>query len=146
LIAFEPAEMQKGWFDQSMENTAKATSKLTILYGEGDAEVLAAQVVSLQKAGHQVQAAEGRKGVLDALKAGKFDLVVLGSSLNRDDRHHLPYMVKKAHDGTRVLVMHADGGRHPAVDGHVDTGTSMASLLEKIAGLMGKAKAAGAGR
>lgn len=100
----------------------------------------------MQKGGHQVQTAEGRQGVLEALKAGKFDLVVLGSTLNRDDRHHLPYMVKKAHDGTRVLVMHADGARHPSVDANVDTGTSMESLLEKIAVLMGKAKAAGAGR
>ncbi|MGA9042538.1 MAG: hypothetical protein WB421_18550 [Terriglobales bacterium] len=129
-----------------MENTGKSAAKLTILYGEGDAEVLAAQAVSMQKAGHQVKTAEGRKGVLEALKAGKFDLVVIGSTLARDDRHHLPYMVKKGHAGTKVLVMHADGGRHPAVDGNVDTGTSMETLLEKIAGLMGKAKAAGAGR
>jgi DNA-binding NtrC family response regulator len=130
-----------------MENTAKSAGKLTILYGEGDAEVLSAQAVSIQKAGHQVQTAEGRKGVLEALKTGKFDLVLIGSSMNRDDRHHLPYMVKKSQAATRILVMHADGARHPAVDGNVDTGTSMESLLEKIAGLMGKsAKAAGAGR
>jgi hypothetical protein len=130
-----------------MENTAKSASKLTILYGEGDAEVLAAQAVSIQKAGHQVQTAEGRKGVLEALKTGKFDLVLIGSSMNRDDRHHLPYMVKKSQAATRILVMHADGARHPAVDGNVDTGTSVESLLAKIAVLMGKtAKAAGAGR
>jgi hypothetical protein len=131
----------------SMENTAKLAGKLTILYGEGDAEVLAAQAVSIQKAGHQVQTAEGRKGVLEALKTGKFDLVLIGSSMNRDDRHHLPYMVKKSQAASRILVMHADGARHPAVDGNVDTGISMESLLEKISVLMGKsAKAAGAGR
>jgi hypothetical protein len=130
-----------------MENTAKSAGKLTILYGEGDAEVLAAQAVSIRKAGHQVQTAEGRKGVLEALKTGKFDLVLIGSSMNRDDRHHLPYMVKKSQAATRILVMHADGARHPAVDGNVDTGISMESLLEKLAGLMGdSAKAAGAGR
>jgi len=130
-----------------MENTAKSAAKLTILYGEGDAEVLAAQAVCLEKAGHQVHTAEGRKGVLEALQTGKFDLVLLGSSLSRDDRHHLPYMVKKSQAATRILVMHADGARHPAVDSNVDTGTSMESLLEKIAVLMGKAaKAAGAGR
>ena len=130
-----------------MENTAKSAGKLTVLYGEGDAEVLAAQAVSIQNAGHQVQTAEGRKGVLEALKTGKFDLVLLGSSLSRDDRHHLPYMVKKSQAATRILVMHADGARHPAVDSNVDTGTSIESLLAKIAVLMGKgAKAAGAGR
>jgi DNA-binding NtrC family response regulator len=130
-----------------MENTANSASKLTILYGEGDTEVLVAQAVSIEKAGHQVQTAEGRKGVLEALKTGKFDLVLLGSSLSRDDRHHLPYMVKKSQAATRILVMHADGARHPAVDSNLDTGASIESLLEKIAALMGKsAKAAGAGR
>ena len=43
-----------------MANTGKSTSKLNILYGEGDAEVLAAQAVSIQKAGHQVTQAVGR--------------------------------------------------------------------------------------
>ena len=123
------------------------SGKLNILYGEGDAEVLKAQTAALQKAGHQVQAAEGRKAVQEALKAGGFDLVVLGSTLTRDDRHHLPYMVKKAHAGLRVLVLHADGGRHPSVDGNVDTGSSVETLIAKIGGMMGSAaKAAGAGR
>jgi DNA-binding NtrC family response regulator len=112
----------------------KSSAKLKILYGEGDAEVMAAQAASIQKAGHQVQTAVGRKGVQDALKSGSYDLVILGATLTRDDRHHLPYMVKKAHGGTRVLVMHTDGGRHPYVDANLDTGSSIDHLLEKIAG------------
>jgi hypothetical protein len=63
-----------------------------------------------------------------------FDLVVLGPTLTKNDRHHLPYMVKK-HEGTRVLVMHTDGERHPAVDANLDTGRSIDALLEKIAAL-----------
>jgi DNA-binding NtrC family response regulator len=123
------------------------SGKLNILYGEGDAEVLKSQTAAMQKAGHQVQAAEGRKAVEAALKQGNYDLVVLGSTLTRDDRHHLPYMVKKAHLGLRVLVLHADGGRHPYVDGNVDTGSNMATMLDKIADMMGKkAMAQGAGR
>ncbi len=109
-----------------------AKSKLRILYGEGDGEVLAAQAPQFQNAGHTVQPAEGRKAVEAALKAGSFDLVVLGGTLTRNDRHHLPYMVKKASAQTNVLVMHADGTRHPYVDACTDTGASMENVLARV--------------
>jgi len=44
--------------------------------------------------------------------------------------------VKKAHEGLRVLVLHADGGRHPYVDAATDTGRSIESILETIASMM----------
>lgn len=119
-------------------------AKLKVLYGESDEQVLAEQAASLEKAGHQVQTAVGRKGVLDALQ-GKFDLVVLGPTLTRDDRHHLPYMVKKAHKQTPVLVLHTDGSRHPQVDHFLDTGSDMEHLLAKITAMQPKAAAATAG-
>jgi len=117
-----------------------------VLYGELNEEVLSAQAGSLQKAGYQVQTAVGRTGVLDALKRESFELVILGATLTRDDRHHLPYVAKKAHAGTRVLVLHTDGSRHPYVDGNIDTGESIEKLLGKIGGLQTKAAAATAGR
>ena len=129
-----------------------AKAKLRILYGEGDGDVLATQAAAFEKAGHTVQRAEGRKAVDEALKKSTFDLVILGSSLTRNDRHHLPYMVKKANAETSVLVMHADGSRHPYVDACTDTGSSMETVLNrieamKIAGMMpAAAAAAGAGR
>jgi len=127
-----------------------AKAKLRILYGEGDGEVLAQQAPAFEKAGHSVQKAEGRKNVEESLKKSAFDLVILGSSMTRNDRHHLPYMVKKASVGTKVLVLHADGSRHPYVDACVDTGTSVESVLNrieamKIAGAP-QAAAAGAGK
>lgn len=118
-------------------------SKLKVLYGELNEETLASQAELLQKSGHQVQTAVGRKGVQDALKSATFDLVILGPTLTRDDRHHLPYMVKKAHAGTRVLVMHTDGSRHPSVDANIDTGESMERLIEKIGAVQTKTAAAG---
>jgi DNA-binding NtrC family response regulator len=121
-----------------------AKSKLNILYGESDQEVLASQAAAIQKAGHQVKTALGRKEVQEALNQGSFDLVILGSSMNKNDRHHLPYMVKKANENTRVLVMHADGARHPQVDGMIDSGRTMEALLETIANLMSTQKAMGA--
>ena len=110
--------------------------KLKILYGEGEADVLASQAESMKKAGHRVTTAEGRKAVEAALKNDAFDLVVLGPTLSRNDRHHLPYIVKKAHEGTRVLVMHSDGGRHPYVDRAPDTGRSLEAILETISSMM----------
>jgi DNA-binding NtrC family response regulator len=126
---------------------AKA-AKLKILYGEGDAEAQAAPAASLEKAGHMVEKALGRKAVVEALKKSPFDLVVLGPSLTRNDRHHLPYVVKKAQAQAAVLVMHADGSRHPYVDACTDTGASMENVLAriegmKIAGMMPAAAAAG---
>jgi DNA-binding NtrC family response regulator len=114
---------------------SKSSPRLKILYAEGDAEVLAAQAASIQKAGHEVIQAQGRKAVEDALRRQSFDLVVLGPTLTKNDRHHLPYMVKKAHRGTRVLVMHTDGERHPYVEANLDTGSPFEALLEKIATL-----------
>jgi len=114
---------------------AKSAFKLKILYGEGDKQVLSSQATLIQNAGHQVEQAVGRKSVEEALRRGTFDLVILGGTLSKDDRHHLPYMVKKAHPGTRVLVIHSSG-RHPEVDATFEAGRSIESLLETIAGLI----------
>ncbi len=109
-----------------------AKAKLTILYGEGDEEILASQAAAIEKAGHSVQKVLGRKAVDEALKKSKFDLLVLGGSLTRNDRHHLPYVAKKANAETCVLVLHADGTRHPYVDACTDTGASLENVLNKI--------------
>ncbi len=114
-------------------NSAQAAIK--ILYGEADEKVLATQTAEMKRAGHHVTTAIGRKGVGDALRGDAFDLVILGSTLSKDDRHHLPYMVKKAHAGTKVLVMHA-ASRHHEVDATIDANMSMQFVLEKIARLM----------
>jgi DNA-binding NtrC family response regulator len=137
-----------------MAKSEKSSLQLKILYGEGDAEVLASQAVSIQKAGHQVETAVGRKSIDEAARRGGFDLVILGPTLTRNDRHHLPYVIKKAQAATRVLVMHTDGDGHPAVDANTDTGRSMADVVAKITSLMangeitshGLAKGAAAGK
>jgi hypothetical protein len=60
-------------------------------------------------------------------------------------------MVKKAQAHAAVLVMHADGSRHPYVDACTDTGASIENVLARIegmqiAGLMSEAARAAAGR
>jgi hypothetical protein len=80
--------------------------------------------------------------------------VILGPTLTKNDRHHLPYVIKKVQAAIRVLVMHTDGEGHPAVDANLDTGRSIADLVAKIASMMasgeiasnGLAKGAAAGR
>ena len=109
-----------------------AKSAIKVLYGESDEEVLTSQASAMKKAGHHVTTAVGRQGVQEALRRDAFDLVILGSTLSKDDRHHLPYMVKKAHTGTKVLIMHGSS-RHHEVDATIDPGTSMQLVLEKIA-------------
>src|ERR1700676_3149934 len=109
-----------------------AKSKLRILYGEGDEDVLKAQAANIEKAGHTVHQAAARKAVDEAIRKNAFDLVVLGATLTRNDRHHLPYMIKKVSTETKVLVMHPDESRHPYVDVCTDTGSSLESVLNRI--------------
>jgi DNA-binding NtrC family response regulator len=110
------------------------TATIKILYGESDEQTLSGQAAEMTKAGHHVTTALNRQGVQEALRQGAFDLVILGATLSKDDRHHLPYMVKKAHTGTKVLVMHA-GTHHHEVDAAVDPNISMNRILDKIAAL-----------
>jgi DNA-binding NtrC family response regulator len=110
-------------------------TSIKILYGELDESTLSAQSGEMKEAGHQVTTAQNRQAVQEALRRDTFDLVILGATLSKDDRHHLPYMVKKAHEGTKVLVMHA-GTHHHEVDAVVDSNMSMQRILERIAALL----------
>jgi DNA-binding NtrC family response regulator len=108
---------------------------IKILYGESNEQTLSAQAAEMKKAGHHVTTVLNRHGVQEALRRDAFDLVILGATLSKDDRHHLPYMVKKVHEGTKVLVMHA-GTHHHEVDAVVDSNMSMHLILERIAALL----------
>lgn len=110
-------------------------SKTTVLYAESNEQVLSADAALLAKAGYSVETAIGRKGTQEALKQGAFDLVILGATLSRDDRHHLPFMVKKANSATKVAVMHTDGSRHHYVDINTGSGSSMEEMLRKLSSM-----------
>jgi len=128
---------------------ANRATQLKVLYAEGNEDVLTTQAESLRSANHNVETALGRKAVEEMLRKTNYDLVVLGPTLTKNDRHHLPYMVKKANQATRVLVMHTDGERHPAVDANLDTGRGIQDVVARIAAMWPKAevaKAAAAGR
>ena len=112
----------------------KTSGKAKILYGEGDDRHLTHTAV-MEKAGYSVQTAIGRRAIEEAVRKDKFDIVVLGHTLTRDDRHHLPYMAKKANSLSRVLVIHASG-KHHEVDAAIDSRDGDRVLLEALAGLL----------
>jgi DNA-binding NtrC family response regulator len=128
-----PATAQKPADHSASPSAHQSTIK--ILYGESDESTLSAQAAEMKKAGHHVTTALNRPGVQEALRRDAFDLVILGATLSKNDRHHLPYMVKKFHEGTKVLVMRA-GTHHHDVDAAVDSSLSMHLLLERIAALL----------
>jgi len=111
------------------------TNNAKILYGENDPEVLASEAATLNKAGYAVTIAAGRKEVETALARERFDLVILGHTLTRNDRHHLPYMAKRSFAAPRVLVLHASG-RHHAVDKSLDSRDGAQAVLEAVAELL----------
>ena len=97
-----------------------APSKGKILYCEIDAKVLSEQSRMFERAGYTVETTVGRGGAVQSLLKNHYDLVVLGHTLTKDDRHHLAYMAKKSSEATQVLVLHASG-KHPAVDFAMDS-------------------------
>ena len=113
----------------------KTSVKATVLYGEGDAQSLKLHSAVMEKAGYSVQTAVGRRAIEESMRAAKYDVVVLGHTLTRDDRHHLPYMAKKANSLCRVLVIHASG-RHHEVDAAIDSRDGEHVLLDALAGLL----------
>jgi DNA-binding NtrC family response regulator len=102
-----------------------------ILYCENDAKVLAAQSAMFENAGYTVERAQGRAAAEQALRKGEYDVVVLGHTLTKDDRHHLPYMAKKGNEETQVLVLHASG-KHYAVDLAIDSRDGEKAVLEAL--------------
>ncbi|PYY00984.1 MAG: hypothetical protein DMG64_06030 [Acidobacteria bacterium] len=113
----------------------KTSVKAKILYGEGDAQSLELHLNILERAGYSVKTAIGRKAIEEAVRQDKYEIVVLGHTLTRDDRHHLPYMAKKANSLTRVLVIHASG-KHHEVDAAIDSRDGERVLLEALSALL----------
>jgi DNA-binding NtrC family response regulator len=113
---------------------AAAGPKAKVLYCESDSSVLTVASKLFERAGYMVDHAAGRATAEVALRKGTYDIVILGHTLTRDDRHHLPYMVKKANELTQVMVIHASG-KHPAVDVAIDSRDGEKAMLAALASL-----------
>jgi DNA-binding response OmpR family regulator len=92
----------------------------TMLYCENDAAVMGSQAKTFERAGYAVQCVQGRAAAEQAIRTGNYEIVVLGHTLTKDDRHHLPYMAKKSAGNPQVMVLHASR-KHPAVDVAIDS-------------------------
>lgn len=114
---------------------APASPKAKVLYVESDSSVLNLASKLFERAGYIVDHAAGRATAEIALRKGSYDVVILGHTLTKDDRHHLPYMVKKANELTQVMVIHASG-KHPAVDVAIDSRYGDKAVLETLASLV----------
>ncbi len=102
-----------------------------ILYAENDGNIILSQSKAFAQAGYIVERAIGRSAAQQALSSGHYDAVVLGHTLSKDDRHHLPYMAKKSNPDIAVLVLHASG-KHPAVDHAIDSRQGDAAVLRAL--------------
>jgi DNA-binding response OmpR family regulator len=123
-----------------MKTAAKPTpvaprSEGRILYAENDAAVSAAESKIFEQAGYAVDRALGRAATEQALRANQYDAIVLGHTLTKDDRHHLPYMAKKSNAYAAVMVLHASG-KHPAVDYAMDSRQGDKEVLSALKSLV----------
>jgi DNA-binding NtrC family response regulator len=85
--------------------------------------------------GYTVENALGRAAAEQALLKGTYDIVVLGHTLTKDDRHHLAYKAKKSSSDIQVLVLHASG-KHPAVDIAIDSRYGEKAVIAALESLM----------
>ena len=106
-----------------------------LLIVEADEKELKQQASLFTRAGHEVASALGRKSAEQAMRSIAHDIVVLGHTLSRDDRHHLPYMAKKANEDCAVLVLH-NSGHHHAVDLALDSRDGEQKVLAAVEELL----------
>ena len=111
------------------------TAKGRILNCESDTNVLGEQSQLFERSGYTVENALGRAAAEQALLSGTYDIVVLGHTLHKDDRHHLAYKAKRSSSDTQVLVLHASG-KHPAVDIALDSRYGEKAVIAALESLM----------
>src|SRR4051812_23974468 len=105
-----------------------------LLVVETEEQALKHNIALFTKAGYEVSSAIGRKSAEQTIRSVEFDIVVLGHTLSRDDRHHLPYMAKKAKEDCAVLVLH-NSGHHHAVDLAIDSRDGDHKVIEAVSKL-----------
>ena len=76
-----------------------------LLIVESEESALQHNIALFTKAGYEVSSALGRKSAEQTLRSVEFDIVVLGHTLSKDDRHHLPYMTKKAKEARVFFII-----------------------------------------
>jgi DNA-binding NtrC family response regulator len=114
-----------------MAKLAVKQAKGKLLYGEANQKVLSEQVAHFENAGYQVETAVGRGAIVEALRRGHYCALVLGHTLSKDDRHHIPYMSRKADEELPIMVLHASG-KHHEVDIAIDSRYGFDAVLKAL--------------
>jgi hypothetical protein len=72
----------------------------------------------------------------EALRRKAFDLVILGPTLIKNDRHHLRIWSRRRMPVRGFWLCTPMGERHPQVDVSMEPGRSIALLLQTIASML----------
>ena|SRR5579864_4401977 len=116
-----------------MAHGAKA---LMLLIGKDEA-LLRTQALIFESAEYVVVRAGGKEHALKLLKSWRFGIVVIDSTLPREERNLLAASVKGKTPDTRVVVFHASADAEN-IDLVMDSRDGAASVLEKVNALFPK--------
>jgi DNA-binding NtrC family response regulator len=90
-------------------------AKAVIVIVERDEALLASQILLFEAQGHQVFSARTRKSAEQFINSQFPDAIVVGHSLDREDREVLVAKARLIRPAARILVLHASGADLPVV-------------------------------
>jgi len=90
-------------------------AKAVIVIVERDEALLASQILLFEAQGHQVFSARTRKSTEQLLNSHPPDAIVLGHSLEREDREVLVAKARLICPDASILVLHSSGADLPVV-------------------------------
>jgi DNA-binding NtrC family response regulator len=104
--------------------------KASVMIVESDEALLASQILLFEAQGHQVLSAQTRRSAEQLLNSHWPDAVVLGHSLEREDREVLVAKSRLMRPDACILVLHASGANLPVVpDAAIDSREGPISVL-----------------
>ena len=113
-------------------------AKAVIVIVEYDEVMLASQILLFEAQGHQVFSARTRKSAEQILNSHCPDAIVLGHSLEREDREVLVAKARLIRPDARILVLHASGADLPVVPhAAIDSREGPISVLIALQQLLG---------
>src|SRR6478672_6652661 len=105
-------------------------AKAVVLIVERDEALLASQILLFEAQGHQVFSARTRKSAEQFLNSHCPVAIVLGHSLEREDREVLVAKARLIRPDASILVLHASGADLPVVpDAAIDSREGPISVL-----------------
>jgi DNA-binding NtrC family response regulator len=111
--------------------------KALVVIVECDQALLASQILLFEAQGHQVFSARTRQSAEQYLNGHCPDAIVLGHSLQREDREVLVAKSRLIRPDTSILVLHASGADLPVIpDAAIDSREGPISVLVALQELL----------